>query len=54
METRHEVGEPFVAALQAADLAGIGNCFSADVGFAALLPRGMVEAPVNLIFETRT
>lgn len=39
-----EVGQRFVTALREADLAGIGDCFSPDVGFTALLPRGMVEA----------
>jgi hypothetical protein len=44
MLTRHDVGEQWAAALQAADFAGLGRCLAPDVRIRAVLPSRFADA----------
>jgi len=44
MPTRHDIGERWVAALRAADFAGLGRCLAPDVRIRAALPSRFADA----------
>jgi hypothetical protein len=44
MPTRHDIGERWVAALRAADFAGLGRCLAPDVRIRAVLPSRFADA----------
>ena len=44
MPTRHDIGELWVAALRAADFAGLGRCLAPDVRIRAALPSRFADA----------